>query len=133
MSGTNDLWWNWDVNTILGNLFSMIYQARHHGIAPAIGLPLPVDVSAAQAGDFSPPLGGYARFAKKMEEIVEELSGRASESEVIVIDLHRPFLTDSGRVLSDLFLPDGLHANKAGHLMIAKEIIAVFRRAFIFS
>ena len=57
MGGTNDLWWNWEVNTILGNLFSMIVQARHYGIAPVIGLPIPVNVTAARANDFSPPRG----------------------------------------------------------------------------
>ena len=132
MGGTNDLWWGWEVNTILGNLFSMIYQARHHGIVPVIGLPLPVDVPAAQASDFAPPQGGYGRFAEKLEEMAEELTGRASESEVAIIDLHRLFLADSGQVHSDLFLPDGLHANRAGHLVIAKKIIAVFRQDFIF-
>jgi PAS domain S-box-containing protein len=62
MGGTNDLWWGLDVNSILANLFSMVVQARHHGIAPVIGVPLPVDVTAARASDFLPPWGGYARF-----------------------------------------------------------------------
>jgi lysophospholipase L1-like esterase len=128
MGGTNDLWWNWEVNTILGNLFSMIVQARHHGIAPVIGLPIPVNVTAARANDISPPQGGYDRLNKKMAAMVEELIRHATASEVSAIDLYHPFLTENRQVRTDLFLPDGLHPNKAGHRAIARAIASAFRQ-----
>ena len=128
MGGTNDLWWNWDANTILGNLFSIIVQARHHGMAPVIGLPLPVNVTAARANDFSPPQGGYDRFTEKMEAMVKDLIRHATESEVAVVDLHHPFFEKNRRIRTDLLLPDGLHPNRAGHRTIARAITSVFRQ-----
>jgi acyl-CoA thioesterase-1 len=133
MGGTNDLWWGWEVNTILGNLFSMVVQARHHGIAPVIGLPVPVNIPAAEASEFSPPWGGYARFSARMEELIEALTRHAAESEVAVVDLHTPFLEANRQARTDLFLPDGLHPNRDGHLAIAKKMNAVFRKEFYFS
>ena len=128
MGGTNDLWWNWEVNTILGNLFSMIVQARHHGMVPVIGLPTPVNVTAAQANDFSPPQGGYERFTRKMKAMVKDLIRHTSESEVTVVDLYHPFIKENGQVRTGLFLPDGLHPNKAGHRTIARATISAFRQ-----
>lgn len=133
MGGTNDLWWGWEVNTVLGNIFSMVVQARHHGISPIIGLPLPVYVAAAQANDFSPPWGGYAGFSAKLEALIESLTRHATESEAAIVDLHTPFLDASQQVRPDLFLPDGLHPNKAGHLAIARTMSSVFRNELNFS
>ncbi|MGD9310840.1 MAG: GDSL-type esterase/lipase family protein [Desulfosarcina sp.] len=133
MGGTNDLWWGFQVNVILGNLFSMVVQARHHGIAPAIGLPMPVNTAAAKAADFSPPLDGFERFTEKMEALLEGLIFHATESDISIIDLHRPFLTTKKRIRTDRFLADGLHPDKTGHQLIADEMAAVFRRDFNFS
>ena len=132
MGGTNDLWWGWEVNTVLGNIFSMVVQARHHGIAPVIGLPLPVNVPAAKAADFSPPLDGYDRLTDKLEALAEALIFHATESDVAVVDLYRPFLTDNRQVKADLFLIDGLHPNANGHRTIAAEIADRFRQALCF-
>lgn len=132
MGGTNDLWWGWEVRTILGNLFSMVVQARHHGIAPVIGLPVPVYVAAAQANDFSPPLDGYAGFSAKLAELIESLSRHATESEVAVVDLHTPFLEADRQVRANLFLPDGLHPNRDGHLAIAGTMRAFFKKELHF-
>ena len=33
MGGTNDLWWDLEINLILANIFTMTCQARHQGIA----------------------------------------------------------------------------------------------------
>lgn len=132
MGGTNDLWWSWEVNTILGNLFSMVFQARHHGITSLIGLPIPVNVTAAKSGDFSPPLDGYDRLTEKMGALAEALVFHATESEVPVVDLRRPFLTDRQKIRADRLLADGLHPNTAGHQAIASEMASVFRRDFYF-
>lgn len=132
MGGTNDLWWGLEVNTVLGNLFSMVVQARHYGIAPVMGLPLPVNVPAARAADFSPPLGGYNRFAKKMDTLLEALVFHTTESEVPLIDLYRPFLSDNGQIRDALFLPDGLHPNPSGHRTVASTICDGFRKWFHF-
>lgn len=132
LGGTNDLWWGLEVNTLLGNIFSMVVQARHHGIAPVIGLPLPVNISTARANDFPPPMGGYEQFETSMEQLIEALNRHAMESEVPVVDLYRPFFEGNGSIRDNLFLPDGLHPNTAGQHMIATEIISAFRQHFIF-
>ena len=132
LGGTNDLWWGWEVYTVLGNLFSMVVQARHIKIAPVIGIPLPVNVSAAKAADFSPPMDGYDRFIEKLEALVESLIVHAAENEVALVDLHGLFLTDQRIIKEDLFLPDGLHPNRAGHQVIADAVVAAFRKDFGF-
>ena len=48
LGGTNDLWWGAEINTILGNIFSIVCQARHHDITPIIGLPLPIHLPFVQ-------------------------------------------------------------------------------------
>ena len=133
LGGTNDLWWGWEVNTVLGNLFSMVVQARHQGAAPVIGLPLPVNIPAAKAAGFSPPMDGYDRFIEKLEALVDALIVHASESEVVLVDLHGPFLTDQRIIKEALFLPDGLHPNRAGHQVIADAVVAAFRQDFGFN
>jgi len=130
VGGTNDLWWGWAVNIIVGNLFSMVFQARHHDITPVIGLPLPVHIQVARQNEFSPPWDGYERFEEEMGRLIETIDRHATESEVALIDLHQPFASGSGEARGDLFLPDGLHPNRAGHMTIAETVIAGFQRYF---
>jgi lysophospholipase L1-like esterase len=132
IGGTNDLWWGIEINTILANLFSMVVQARRHRIAPVIGLPLPIDVDAARQYEFSPPWGGYDRFTGQMDRLIEKTGHCAAESEVSLVDLHRPFLSGDGKVRSDMFLPDGLHPNRAGQRMVANAIERTFSSDFLF-
>ena len=122
MGGTNDLWWDLEVNAILANLFSIVFQARHHGIAPMIGMPPPVAVAVAETNDFSPPWGGYECFTDRLTEFCKALGTRATESEVPFVDLYKPFLTADREANNDLFLPDGLHPNRTGQDLIAKTV-----------
>lgn len=132
MGGTNDLWWDWEVKTILGNIFSMSFQARYHGITPVIGLPIPVDVESAQKACFTPPLQGYERMVEVLIDLVDKLTTYATDSEIPVIDLHQPFLKDDQKVNSTMFLDDGLHPNQRGQQLIADSIIKSFREIFRF-
>ena len=132
MGGTNDLWWGWDPQIVLGNLFSMVFQARHHGIAVVLASPPPIHVAAARNGEFSPPHGGYDRFVERMDRLVDALVRHAGESDVALVDLHRPFLSAAGGVQDDLFLSDGLHPNAAGHRAIARETVDRLVRIFNF-
>ena len=132
MGGTNDLWWDCEVKTVLGNIFSMVFQARYHDITPVIGLPLPVDVESAQKADFSPPLQGYDRLAEMLIDLVGKLKTYAANSEIAVIDLYQPFLVDDRKADCTLFLDDGLHPNLRGHQLIADNIIRSFRDIYRF-
>ncbi len=132
MGGTNDLWWDWEVKTILGNIFSMCFQARYHDITPIIGLPIPVDVESARNTDFSGPLQGYERMTEMLAELVDKLTTYATDSEIPVVDVHRPFLGDDQQAISTMYLDDGLHPNQKGHQLIAAGIIRSLREIFRF-
>lgn len=132
MGGTNDLWWDWEVKTILGNIFSMSFQARYHHITPVIGLPLPIDVKSAQKAGFSPPPQGYSRFGEMLTDLVGKLKTNAADSEIPVVDLHQPFLKDDQTADSTMFLDDGLHPNRRGHQLIADNIVRSFKEIFLF-
>lgn len=132
MGGTNDLWWDWEVKTILGNIFSMSFQARYHDITPVIGLPIPVDVEFAQKADFTPPPHGYERMVVMLIDLVEKLKTNAAGSEISVIDLYQPFLANDHKADRTLFLDDGLHPNQKGHQLIADSFIRSFREIYRF-
>jgi lysophospholipase L1-like esterase len=132
MGGTNDLWWDWEVKIILGNIFSMSFQARYHDITPVIGLPLPIDVESAQKAAFSPPHQGYERLVEMLTDLVDKIKTNAADSEIPVVDLHQPFLKDDQKADSTMFLDDGLHPNHKGHQVIAENIISSFRQFFLF-
>lgn len=132
MGGTNDLWWDLEVKTIMGNIFSMSCQARYHSITPIIGLPLPIDVESAQKEDFSPPTEGYEQLVDKLTDLVAKLKTAATDSEIPVVDLHQPFLSHDQKANSTLFLSDGLHPNQRGHQLIADSVIGSLRDIFRF-
>jgi len=132
MGGTNDLWWNWEVKIILGNIFSMCFQARYHNMTPVIGLPMPIDVESAQKTGFTPPLQGYERFVEMQADLINKLKLYATDSEVPVVNLHQPFLNNDQKADSTMFLDDGLHPNQKGHQLIADRIIMSFRELFRF-
>ncbi len=132
MGGTNDLWWDWEVKTILGNIFSMCFQARYQNITPIIGLPIPLDAVSAQKADSSPPPQGYVRMVEMLTDLVDNLKTHAADSEIPVVDLHQPFLSNNQKPDSTMFLDDGLHPNQKGHQLIADNVIRSFRELFRF-
>lgn len=132
MGGTNDLWWDWEIKTILGNIFSMCFQARYPNITPIIGLPIPLDAVSAQKADPSPPPQGYVRMVEMLTDLVDNLKTHAADNEIPVVDLHQPFLSNNQKPVSTMFLDDGLHPNQKGHQLIADSIIRSFRELFRF-
>lgn len=130
MGGTNDVWWDLDLNLIQANLFSMVCQAQHYDIAPVIGLPLPVWVENAQAQDWEPPVKGYAHFVKRLNELVKALTVSAKDWEVPVIDFYSLFFDGEGKLRTDYFLDDGLHANRSGHSRMGRAAATVFQEVF---
>lgn len=120
MGGTNDFWWDLPVNTVMANLYSMAYQARHHDIAPVFGLPLPFDAEAAQKQPFSPPEAGYDRLHSMLDRLAAKMKTAAEESEIPVLDFYGLFMDDRGRAKTDDLLEDGVHPNKPGHRKMAE-------------
>ena len=120
MGGTNDFWWDLPTNTVLANLFSMAYQAQFHGVAPLFGLPMPFDKNQAAKQSYSPPQAGYDQLLAKVKSLRQKLKTVAGESDIPVLDFYHLFIADGGRIRSDLFLDDGMHANRQGHRMMAE-------------
>ena len=54
--------------------------------APANGLTLTVNITAARGNNFASPSGGYDRFANKMEKMVKDLIRHITESEAALGD-----------------------------------------------
>lgn len=132
MGGTNDLWWDAQIRAVLGNIFSIVCQARYHDLTPIIGLPLPVHLHAAQQQAFAAPLSGYDRFNEKLLLLLEGLKMAAGNSEVPVIDFYGDFCSDNGQVDDKFYLEDGLHPNRAGHAKMALRVVELLHSEFQF-
>ena len=130
--GTNDLWWDAQIPVILSNLFSIVCQARYNDITPVIGLPLPVDLAAAEQQAFAAPLAGYERFNENLSLLIKNLKKAADNSEVALIDFYSAFLTANGQVDGALYVDDGLHPNNQGHAKMARRVVDMMQNAFHF-
>ena len=133
MGGTNDLWWDLDINLILANIFAMTCQAEHHGIVPLVGLPIPMFVEKACEQDFAAPEGGYDRCTEKMTALVRALARSAKQNDITCLDFYHPFCEKSGKTAGKYFLDDGLHPNEDGHRLMAEKTIAMLKDRFNFA
>ncbi len=131
LCGTNDLWWGLPANAILANVFAMAYQAQYAKITPILATPLPFHAEIAQAAAITPPADGFDECGAALLRYVGELKAAADRSEIPCIDLYAPFLDAAGAVRGDLFLEDGLHANRAGHRVVAEAVINRLRADFL--
>ena len=130
LGGTNDLWWDLDTNIILANIASMVCQARHYGIAPVIGLPLPAWVERLELQNWEPPAKGYQYLDQCIQNLVSELKRQSHEWETPLLDFHDLFFNDKKELITDYFLDDGLHANRKGHLLMGKRAAQQFKEFF---
>lgn len=132
MGGTNDLWWDLDLNLIQANLAAMVSQAKYHDIAPVIGLPLPIRIEKAKAQEWAPPIKGYEHLATQINNLVEALKTTAEQREVPVLDFHHLFLDDQGAVKTSLLLDDGVHASRDGHRVMGVHAVEFIKKVFLF-
>ena len=133
MGGTNDFWWGLPVNSVMANIYTMAYQAQHHGIAPIFGTPLPFDGEAVEKQPFRPPESGYNALQAKIHGFVSALKTAAKDSEIPVMDFQRIFIDDQGQVRSRYFLEDGLHVNREGHRRMAVLAAATLKELLLFA
>ncbi len=132
LGGTNDIWWDLGVNSILANIFTIACQASYHGVTPVIGLPPPIFKKAAQRRDFAAPMGGYDHCLAKLSELIKALKSAAADHEIPTLDFYHPFFNEEGEITGSYFLEDGLHANKEGHRLMAVKTAAFLRSNFLF-
>ncbi len=133
MGGTNDLWWDLDINLILANIFAMTCQAEFHNIAPVVGLPLPLYMENVRQQKMMAPLGGWENCVQKLDRLVDALTTSARENDITILDFYHLFLDDSNAVQGKYFLEDGLHPNKDGHLLMAATAAQLLKSTFCFS
>jgi len=131
MGGTNDLWWDLDINLIQANIFAMTCQAEYHNIAPVVGLPLPLHMENIRQQEMMAPLGGWENCARKLERLVEALSTAAKQSDIACLDFYHLFLDNNGDIQEKFFLEDGLHPNKDGHLLMAAAAAEFLKSTFL--
>jgi len=130
MGGTNDLWWDLDINLIQANIFAMTCQAEYHKIAPVVGLPLPLHMKNIRQQEMMAPIGGWENCARKLERLVEALATAARESDIACLDFYHLFVNNKGGVQEKFFLEDGLHPNKDGHLLMAVTAAEFLKSTF---
>ncbi len=130
MGGTNDLWWDLDINLIQANLFAITCQAEYHNIAPVVGLPLPFCMEKVRQQKMMAPIRGWENCIEKLARLVEALATSAGESDIACLDFYHLFLDDKGAVLEKYFLEDGLHPNKDGHLLMAATAAKFLKSTF---
>ena len=130
MGGTNDLWWDLDINLIQANLFAITCQAEYHNIAPVVGLPLPFCMEKVRQQKMMAPIRGWENCIEKLARLVEALATSAGESDIACLDFYHLFLDDKGAVLEKYYLEDGLHPNKDGHLLMAATAAKFLKSTF---
>jgi lysophospholipase L1-like esterase len=133
LGGTNDLWWDLDINLILANVFAMACQAQYRNIVPIVGLPLPLYMDNIRQQTMMAPIAGWDKCLNKLSELVNALSVAAEESDIVCLDFYHPFIGTNGNIQGKYFLEDGLHPNKQGHLLMAEKMVELLRNLFYFS
>jgi len=133
LGGTNDLWWDLDVNLIQANVFAMACQARFHKITPIVGLPLPLLMANIQRQEMMAPVAGWPRCVQKLADLVAALAASARASDITLLDFYHPFLGQNGDPLAEYYLEDGLHPNKQGHLLMSEKAVDLLCNQFYFN
>jgi acyl-CoA thioesterase-1 len=133
MGGTNDLWWDLDINMILANIFAMTCQAEHHDIVPLVGLPIPLVIEKASGQGFAPPEGGYNRCKEKLAALAKALARSAKQNDIACLDFYHPFCDKFGNATGKYFLDDGLHPNAVGHRLMAEKTVKMLKDRFNFA
>ena len=132
LGGTNDLWWDLDVNLIQANIFAMACQAQFHKITPVVGLPLPLLMENIRRQEMMAPVAGWRQCARKLSELVAALTASAGQSDIACLDFYHPFLGNNGATVGKYYLEDGLHPNKLGHRIMAEVAVDLFHNQFHF-
>jgi acyl-CoA thioesterase-1 len=129
LGGTNDLWWDLEINLIQANIFAMACQARFHNITPIVGLPIPLLMKNIQNQDMMAPIAGWQKCVQKLSDLVTALKTSARQSDIFCLDFYHPFLAKNGDPLSKYYLEDGLHPNPHGHRLMAEKAVDVIGAA----
>jgi lysophospholipase L1-like esterase len=132
LCGTNDLWWDLDVNLIQANIFAMACQAQHNGILPIVGLPPPLLMQHIRSQEMMPPVAGWKKCVNQLVDLVRVLTLSAHQSDIVSLDFHQPFIDGNGAARTRYYREDGLHPNARGHRLMADTAVEVLHSRFHF-
>lgn len=132
LCGTNDLWWDLDINLIQANIFAMACQAQFHQMTPVVGLPPPLLMQNIRSREMMPPVAGWEQCIQRLADLVTVLASSAHQSDIAILDFHHPFLDRKGRACARYYLEDGLHPNDRGHQLMAKAAGELLHNRFHF-
>ena len=133
LGGTNDLWWDLEVNLIQANVFAMACQAQFHDIIPIVGLPIPLLMTSIQHQEMMAPVGGWQKCVQKLSDLVAALKTSARECDIVSLDFYQLFLDQNGETIAKYYLADGLHPNSLGHRLMAEKTVALLVNQFDFN
>lgn len=121
LGGTNDLALDLPNNIIISNILAMTRHAKHHNIIPIIGIP--------------PPFFNQENFTDENLFIdSSSLSKRIHSFQKLLkqfaLNDAQNFIDFSLHMNSEVFLEDGLHPNKKGHVLMSENAIASLNKLF---
>ena len=82
LGGTNDLWWDLEINLIQANIFAMACQAQFHNITPIVGFPLPLLMENIQRQEMMAPISGWQKCVHQLSDLVAALTASARQNEI---------------------------------------------------
>lgn len=119
MGGSNDIFFSGTDSLARANMAAICYQLKAEGIAPLVGIPLPVDWVGAP--DKWEGVIDFRDSAAKMVEYQTWLRCFAKGAGVATVDFYRDFLDENGHIRHELYL-DGVHPNWRGHEEMARRL-----------
>lgn len=121
MGGSNDIFFSGTDAQARANMAAMCQRLMGEGLAPYVGISLPVDWPNAprqwaQVVDFQ-------KAARLMQEYCAWLRQFCAAFQLPVVDFARDFTQPDGSAISALF-HDGLHPDARGHRLMADRLMA---------
>ena len=119
MGGSNDVFFSGTDRQARADMTAICHQMEAEGIAPLIGIPLPVDWT--RTPEKWTGVVDFCQSAPRMLAYNDWLRRFASCAGLGSVDFCADFLTPSGQVRHELFL-DGVHPNGQGHQKMAERL-----------
>ncbi len=115
LGGTNDLYFDLDINYIISNLKTILRQARYHKLTYLLGLPTMIYLDAeSDTGLFI----SRSQLQDKILDFRQQLTAFAKEDGLITIDFN-------AGLSKEHFLADGVHPNEAAQVIICENVADV--------
>ena len=118
LGGTNDLYFDWPDNYIIGNIKTMLRQAQYHNIVTIVGLPPPIYPI------HEPNTGLFISESK----LIERLSVYRKKLMEFALDDKQPIIDFAHNMTRDHYLLDGLHPAAHGQPVLLESVLEVLHK-----